>query len=41
VGALALAPLVAWTSPIGRMRDLDTRREPALTESVAEEMPGT
>lgn len=41
VGALALAPLVACTSPIGRMRELDTRREPALTESVAEEMPGT
>ncbi|TAK51736.1 MAG: MFS transporter [Betaproteobacteria bacterium] len=41
IGALALAPLVAWTSPIGRMRELDTRREPALTESVAEELPGT
>jgi MFS family permease len=41
VGALALAPLVAWASPIGRMRELETVREPALTESVAEEMPGS
>jgi len=32
---------VAWTSSIGRMRELETRRELALTESVAEEMPGT
>jgi len=40
LGALAMVPLIAWASPIGRMRELETRREPALTESVAEEMPG-
>jgi len=41
VGALVLAALVARISPIGLMRELETRREPTLTESVAEEMPGT
>ena len=40
VGALLLAALVAWVSPIGLMRELQARREPTLTESVAEEMPG-
>ena len=40
-GALVLAWLVARLSPIGRMRTLEPVREPLLTESVAEEMPGT
>jgi predicted MFS family arabinose efflux permease len=39
-GALAMIPLVAWTSPIGRMRTLPPPHEPAVTESVAEEMAG-
>jgi MFS family permease len=36
-GALALGPLVAWLSPIGRMRELPRQQEPAVMESVAEE----
>ena len=40
VGALLLAPVVAWAAPIGRMRALEAAREPVLTASVAEEMPG-
>ena len=39
VGALLLAALVAWVSPLRLMRELQARREPTLTESVAEEMP--
>ncbi len=39
-GALAMIPLVAWTSPIGRMRTLPAPAEPTVTESVAEEMAG-
>jgi MFS family permease len=39
-GALAMIPLVAWTSPLGRMRTLPPPHEPAVTESVAEEMSG-
>jgi MFS family permease len=40
VGALVLAPLVAWLSPLPAMRELPGPQEPALTESVAEEMAG-
>jgi MFS family permease len=37
IAALVLAPLVAWLSPIARMRDLPAPQEPAITESLAEE----
>jgi len=39
VGAcgLVLAPLVAWLSPIARMRELPAPQEPAITESLTEE----
>jgi MFS family permease len=36
-GALLLAPLVAWLSPIGELRELPGSPEPAITESLAEE----
>lgn len=36
-GALLLAPLVTWLSPLARMRELPGPQEPALTESAAEE----
>ena len=36
-GALALAPLVAWLSPLAGMRELPGPSEPAITESLAEE----
>ena len=36
-GALLLAPLVAWFSPLARLRELPHPPEPALTESLAEE----
>ncbi len=36
-GALLLAPLVTWLSPLADMRELPGPQEPALTESVAEE----
>lgn len=36
-GALLLAPLVAWLSPIGLVRELPAPQEPAITESLAEE----
>jgi MFS family permease len=36
-GALLLGPLVAWLSPIGRIRELPQPQEPAIMESVAEE----
>ncbi len=35
--ALLLVPLVAWLSPIRRMRELPAPQEPAITESLAEE----
>jgi MFS family permease len=37
-GALLLAPLVTWLSPIGRMRELPGPQEPLITESVTEEL---
>ena len=40
VGALLLAPLVTWLSPLASMRELPEPQEPAVTESVAEEMAG-
>jgi MFS family permease len=40
VGALLLAPLVTWLSPLSRMRALPGPQEPVVTESVAEEMAG-
>ena len=39
-GALAMIPLVAWTSPLARLRELPGPQELAITESVAEEMAG-
>jgi hypothetical protein len=41
VGALLLAPLVTWGSPLAKMRELPMPQEPAVTESVAEEMTGS
>ena len=38
-GALLLAPLVTWLSPLARMRELPAPQEPTATQSVAEEMP--
>ena len=40
LGALVLAPLTAWLSPISRIRTLPQPQEPVVTESVAEEMGG-
>lgn len=40
VGALVLAPLVTWLSPLARMRDMPRPQEPAIAESTAEEMAG-
>ena len=40
VGALVLAPLVTWLSPLAKMREMPKPQEPVLTESVAEEMAG-
>ncbi|MGZ5101388.1 MAG: MFS transporter [Usitatibacter sp.] len=40
VGALLLAPLVTWGSPLARMREMPMPQEPAVTESLAEEMTG-
>jgi MFS family permease len=40
VGALVLAPLVTWFSPLARMRELPGPQEPKATQSVAEEMAG-
>jgi MFS family permease len=37
VGALCLAPFVAWFSPLAAMRELPQPQEPLMTESVAEE----
>ena len=39
-GALLLAPLLAWLSPLARMRELPAPAEPVGTQSVAEEMAG-
>jgi MFS family permease len=39
-GALAMIPLVAWTSPLARMRTMPTPQEPVATTSVAEELAG-
>ena len=39
-GALALAPLMAWLSPLARMRELPAPQEPLVTESVTEELVG-
>lgn len=41
IGALLLAPLVTWLSPLSRMRELPGPQEPVMTESVAEEIAGT
>jgi hypothetical protein len=38
IGALLLAPLVTWLSPLRRMRELPGPQEPVMTESVAEEI---
>jgi MFS family permease len=40
IGALLLAPIVTWLSPLSRMRELPGPQEPAMTESVAEELAG-
>jgi Na+/melibiose symporter-like transporter len=37
-GALLLAPLVAWLSPLMKMRELPGPQDPAITESVTEEL---
>jgi MFS family permease len=39
VGALALAPLVAWASPLARMREMPRPQDTAI-ESVTEEIAG-
>jgi MFS family permease len=39
-GALAMIPVVAWTSPLASMRRLAGPQEPAVTQSVAEELSG-
>jgi len=41
IGALLLAPLVTWLSPLARMRELPGPQEPLMTESVAEELAGS
>jgi MFS family permease len=40
-GALLLAPLLAWRSPIALLRELPQPQEPRLTESLAEELTTT
>jgi MFS family permease len=40
VGAMALFPLMAWLSPLMKMRELPGPQEPVLTESVTEELTG-
>jgi MFS family permease len=37
IGAVLLAPFVAWFSPLAKMRELPQPQEPGLMESVAEE----
>jgi MFS family permease len=39
-GALLLAPLITWFSPLSRMRELPGPQEPVGTQSVSEEMAG-
>ena len=39
-GALAMIPLIAWTSPLSGMKSLPVPQEPTVTESVAEELAG-
>ncbi|HEX7403484.1 MAG TPA: hypothetical protein VF287_05680, partial [Usitatibacter sp.] len=38
VGALMLAPLMTWFSPISDLRELPGPQEPGITESVTEEL---
>ncbi len=38
VGALLLAPLMTWLSPLALMREMPGPQEPAITESVTEEL---
>jgi len=38
LGALLMLPLMAWTSPLAKLSRLPAPPEPAVTESVAEEM---
>src|SRR5437773_12464342 len=40
LGAIALVPLVAWASPLLRLRTLAEAREPRQTESLADELAG-
>ncbi len=40
IGALILAPIVTWLSPLVQMREMPSPQEPVLTESVAEERAG-
>jgi MFS family permease len=40
VGALILAPIVTWLSPLARMREMPSPQEPVMTESVTEERAG-
>jgi len=40
LGAIALVPLVAWTSPLMRLRALGEAQEPRQAESVTEELAG-
>ena len=40
LGAIALVPIVAWASPLLRLRTLREAQEPRQTESVTEELAG-
>jgi MFS family permease len=40
LGAIMLVPLLAWASPLLRLRTLDQAQEPRQTESVTEELAG-
>jgi len=40
LGAIVLVPLVAWASPLLRLRTLAEAQEPRQTESLAEELAG-
>ena len=40
IGALILAPIVTWLSPLAHMREMPSPQEPVLTESVTEERAG-
>jgi MFS family permease len=39
-GAILLAPLVAWASPLWHMNELPAAQDPIRTESLAEELAG-